>query len=55
MFQGKDIINGLGKIGHEYKFLDDKGFAAVTAISRHSGTLTAAFDGRRSGSISYIK
>lgn len=52
--QGQDIIDGLKSIGHNISIVNDYGFAAVTAIARNGTSISAAFDRRRSGSISYI-
>ncbi|XP_057661139.1 scoloptoxin SSD14 isoform X1 [Diorhabda carinulata] len=49
------IAEGLKEIGHEVVYVDGRGFAAVTCVStRNAGSVTGAWDIRRSGSVTYL-
>ncbi|XP_023015721.2 glutathione hydrolase 1 proenzyme isoform X3 [Leptinotarsa decemlineata] len=54
--KGMDIVDGLHKIGHEYDYKDDYGFAAVAAIAKNpsTGEIVGVCDDRRPGSVAYI-
>lgn len=48
-------LKGLESLQHQvYRDSVDSGFAALTAIAREGDNITAVFDNRRSGSISYV-
>ncbi|KAG5890285.1 hypothetical protein JTB14_031882 [Gonioctena quinquepunctata] len=49
------IVDGLKRIGHHVAFANEKGFAALTAISKNKdNSVTGVFDKRRPGSVSYV-
>ncbi|KAJ3644635.1 hypothetical protein Zmor_022352 [Zophobas morio] len=52
--QNMDLVDALHELGHDYEIQTRLGFNAVTAISRKSGTLEAAFDPRRGGQKDFV-